>query len=427
MTIFRSAFFVLLITNSASLFQWVFQLTMARVLQPAEFSVISAVTSLGPAVFSLFTILPQLISRAMIETGLSPLSADQRLKALKRLLAMTYLPIVVVYALLIQRIALFLKLDTPIPVIIYLFTSATHIFLLYFSGRFQGYLLFVPVALKTFFMAVIKLVLGLFFTIRLSLSYHGALLAELAANALTAAGMGFALHRYESRRGRIGHEVLLPPEERKRFTALLITYAGPIIAVSWVSSLMISIDMHLAKHFLSPFDAGLYSASATFGRISFFFAESLTLIVYPRVLKNIDEHKSSRQDILILLLTTFSVSFGISMVQTVFGKFLLGLFYGEVYAQTPGILITISWSMTMLSVINILSQYLLAERFYRFIVPNLLTIIGAVGFIWFRFHVSGIEIALGHLGGTAVMLVILLSVFFLRLRTKAGSSSTPKA
>ena len=86
MSLFKSAFIVLIITNMAAAVQWIFQLTMARVLQPSEFAVISAVTSLGPAIFSIFDIVPQLVSRSIIDKKMSPLNSDQRLYLLRRII-----------------------------------------------------------------------------------------------------------------------------------------------------------------------------------------------------------------------------------------------------------------------------------------------------------------------------------------------------
>ena len=180
----RSSILVLIIANSASLLNWIFQFTIARVLAPTEFAIIGAVAALGPIIFSVFSVIPQLVSRTCLDNKISALSISQRLNLLRTMIFSIGGILVFLLIIFSGPVSRYLNIENNLPVIIYGGTSLASVVLLYYTGLLQANMMFVSIALKDFIAISFKLCLGIVFVFIFHKSYNGVLFGELLGNLL---------------------------------------------------------------------------------------------------------------------------------------------------------------------------------------------------------------------------------------------------
>lgn len=121
-----------------------------------------------------------------------------------------------------------------------------------------------------------------------------------------------------------------------------------------------STDILLVRHFFSPYKAGLYSATAVLGKIIFFAATAVLLVVFPLFVKYKKNIKK--------LFWTFWLSFlfisticliGLSFYK-LFPHLIVSLLYGEAYSQASAFLPYFAIFILLVSIFNLLAQLLLA-------------------------------------------------------------------
>jgi glycosyltransferase involved in cell wall biosynthesis len=140
----------------------------------------------------------------------------------------------------------------------------------------------------------------------------------------------------------------------------------------------LSIDIIIAKHFLSPSDAGLYSMLSLIGKMIYFFGTLCNVFIVPLVSRMMGEGKSGRREFSILYWTTAILSFlaaaGLWITAPVLVPFLLG-------NQAVGILPYIglyALAMMMFSISTTTVLYHLSKKEYIFPLLSLLVSVGYV-------------------------------------------------
>jgi len=226
------------------------------------------------------------------------------------------------FLVFIPLISSFLHFYRLFPLILTgLFLSLS--FLVNFKGAvLQGRLKFTLLAINSTIGAIIKLFLAVIF-IYWGMGVNGAIWAMLLANFFSY----FYFSYFLERNGFFSLEEDCFVKEmafKEIWTYIWRTF---LFVLSF--TLLYNIDIILARHFLSSCQMGWYGALSTLGKIIYFLANPLAVILFPMVIKKRSEEKNSDQIFRFSFLVTIFIALCITCGYFVFPRFILKIFYGE--------------------------------------------------------------------------------------------------
>ncbi len=159
--------------------------------------------------------------------------------------------------------------------------------------------------------------------------------------------------------------------------------------ISGLSSIIfLNLDVILAKHYLSPQDAGLYTLAALIGKMVFFFGSFASPFIVPLVSRNEGVNLDSKRVLNFSLLGTLALSLPPFLAIALFGNTLIPFLFGPKSIVTLPFLTLISFSMVCFTLSRVFTVYYLAKKYYSFAVSGL--ILGLLQIILFEFFHSSI-------------------------------------
>lgn len=324
-------------------------------------------------------------------------------------------------ALLVAGSALvvrFLHLPSVVPVLFLAPILLVTLLLGITTGALQGALQFGALAAITLLGAGVRLLLAVLLVLA-GLGVSGVLLASLAAMLLSY-GMSFLpLRQYL--RGARQHADDGPPVSLRGLSAYV---SAVFVAVLGLTALF-SVDLFLARHFLSAEEAGLYSGLAMLGKVIYFSSLPIIMIMFPHVTKRAAEGRSFRGSLLVSGGLIASIALGVSALSLVVPWEVIRWTLGTKYLSAAPSLWIFALFLSCLTGAAWLLHVLLALRRTRVVaLPVLCALLQAL--LIGRFHGSVREIALVSLASAAALFgALVLWVFFPKplLRTARGEES----
>ena len=144
----------------------------------------------------------------------------------------------------------------------------------------------------------------------------------------------------------------------KFFMAALISSLSTIAFLSF--------DVVLAKHFLTPEDAGRYALVSLIGKMVFFLGSFATPFIMPLVARNEGANKNSGKILRFTLLATIILS-GIGFIGVgILGGITTPILFGEKVITLSPYLIPVAFAMFLFSVSRVFNEYYLAKKYYIF-------------------------------------------------------------
>lgn len=148
------------------------------------------------------------------------------------------------------------------------------------------------------------------------------------------------------------HEVALI----KNHVVFIISVIVSLIAMS----ILLSIDVMLVKHFFSPEFAGQYSGVSTVARIIFYASAPLVAVMLPAI--TLSKLQESRQAFHRTLTISFTVCLGGLLLFSIFAHPLMRILLGEEFAKAASWLPLLSVIALLVTITNVIVNYLLALR-----------------------------------------------------------------
>lgn len=193
-------------------------------------------------------------------------------------------------------------------------------------------------------------------------------------------------------------------------------YSLPVVVQAFAFTSLFSTDVLLVKHFLSPFDAGLYGALSTLGKIIFFATSPIAATMFPIV----SGRKSRGEKFTKVLLVSFGFTLAISALivafYLIFPNVAIGVLYGDLYLVATQWLPWMGFFILFYSLSYFLVNYLLSTGDTKSVIFPIVAAILQVPLIWI-FHSNilqviqiclGLSVALflglsGYLGYTSLI------------------------
>jgi len=190
-------------------------------------------------------------------------------------------------------------------------------------------------------------------------------------------------------------------------------FVPALISVGAVSFLS-SYDMFAVRHMLGEEGSSDYLTASVLARTVLYCLVPFTTMFFPRIVGKLAVKRSPRLELLIVMGMSFCVMLIAVIGLQLFGGVAVTMMKGEGYDVARRILPKLAFALTPLSLLSLLSLYILAVGH----VPSFVCLLGVAGFyyVMLTFYCSSVDEVIGWIlrcgwGGVAVVLV---SVFTAR-------------
>lgn len=191
----------------------------------------------------------------------------------------------------------------------------------------------------------------------------------------------------------------------------MVFYTVPVLVQSVALTSLYSSDLILVKHFFSSYDAGIYAALSTLGKIILFGAGPISAVMFPIVAQRHSKGKGYRKIMILSFLATFIFAISILTVYLLFPQFAINLLYGAAYLESANLLIWFGIFITLFTLSSlIISFHLSVGRTTVVFLPALASIAQILA-IWF-YHGDLFTVIIISISITALLLSLLLIYSF---------------
>jgi O-antigen/teichoic acid export membrane protein len=128
--------------------------------------------------------------------------------------------------------------------------------------------------------------------------------------------------------------------------------------------IFLNLDVVLAKHYLSPSDAGLYSLSALIGKMIFFLGALASPFFVPLISRNEGANKDSKKFLNYTVLGTLILTVPAFISIALFGHILIPFLFGSKAIPALPFITLISFAMVCFSVSRVYTGYYLVKKQY---------------------------------------------------------------
>jgi O-antigen/teichoic acid export membrane protein len=334
-------------TNLANFFAYIYHLLMGRFLGPESYGELVALISLLGIVVTTFGFL------GLVVVKFVSASKDNELQGIFTWFSnksiVLGMVVALVFALLTPYFSAFLKINYIAFVLLALVISFSIVSTVYRSFL-QGLLRFKEFVVITNIDITGRLLLGLLL-IYFGLSVKGALIGYLLS-----AFISFLLVRYFLREYRSVKEKVVFNKVKE-----MLFYAIPMFLVSVATLSFFSTDIILVKHFFSSHDAGIYAALSALGKIIFFGASPVAAVMFPMVSQRKSRGFTYRKIFLLGLLMTISIISFVLFVYWLLPELSILILYGNKYLDGVQYLLRFALFMGIFTLCSYFLSYFMAQ------------------------------------------------------------------
>jgi len=202
----------------------------------------------------------------------------------------------------------------------------------------------------------------------------------------------------------------------KAETSIMSRYVLTVTAaiVGW--AILINIDIFLARQYLPPYEAGLFSVASVLAKKIYFLSGGVCSVLLPKVS---DYHARKKKTIEMMRVST-ALTFGITIIVAIayllFPVSILDFLYGSVYVDAAPVLSILGMAMVFFSLCGLFLNYGLAIASKSYVVMFSIFTIFQVALIM-MFHDSAVQIALDLLATSTGLVIV--SWTYMELRARA--------
>lgn len=400
----KSNLIVLIISNTTNFFNYLLQVFLAHFLSTEDFGVYNSVNSLGLIAASFVNVFIFLAAKYIIHFQDSLPKQCSIIRLFTKTILIWGTLLCLIMSAFSGSFAQYLKLDEITPILLFIAWFFSFCFIGIYMGILNGFLQYVKTTIQNSCQNLLRLLFSIIAVVIIGWSYNGVLFAGILANIVTAIWM-FQCILKEVNIFQITPEDL---PENTRFE--MLKYAIPV-GLNWIAiSILSNMDIVLVKHFLTASDTGLYSVASLLGKIALFLPMMMLSVLFPEVAKSHIKKESAVKTVMITLSLSVAITGIYTFVVYLFPELIIRALFGETYLQASGVLVTITFAMSLLSLSFIIFSAFLAKSIFSFLAPTYVIIGLTVMIIYLRLHNSFEQIAQAMLIGSASLLAVNLLI-----------------
>ncbi len=379
---------------------YLFHLMMGRMLGPVDYGVLAALISIF-CIIQVFSGTVKTVTVKFVSSFAAQEQFDKIRSFMIKLSENLFIASLILFLLFIifsSRVAQFLNIPIISPIIL-LSTFLLMVFVLPLNrGILQGLQEFKKLALNLTIEPAVKLFLGVFLVF-LGFRVNGAVFAIFVGMFLAYL---FSLYPLK---------FLFKYKKSSKIDYKEIkSYSFPVFISLLCLTLMYSIDVVLIKHFFDAYQAGLYAALSTLGKIIFFAFGAVAAAMFP-IVSDLHERKQEHSHVLRNSLAIVFIGSAVALFfYFLFPKLIIGLLFGAAYLEISPYLGFFGVFTFLFSLASVFTYYFLSIGKTNFVfllaIACLAEIIGI-----YLFHSSVFQVVL-ILNIVMFLLLISLILFY---------------
>lgn len=361
-----------MVTNALNL---IFNAYLGRVLSFEDLGLISLISVLNYLSVIPFTALDGAVNYqvGLLEAKDSTSHAKAFWRYTRRIALQVGLTLSVIWLCLTPFLMKYFQVSEPGP-----FVFFTIIWIIGFAaavdkGYLAGRLLFGALAAITITEAIVKLASALIFT-----GFHMAHIAYITIF-LGVLGSFFVGWYFVIR-----DTVAILPKQIKEIKAFPVNFFMVSVIGVLSSITYLSLDVVLAKHFLSPLEAGEYALISLIGKMVYFLGTLASQFTLPLISRYVGENNKTKQTLAIILICTFSLAFTGFISFGILGHFTLPLIFGKKSLVILPYINIFSLGLLFFALSRVFVTYYSAKGLYIFPVASFF--LSILQFILIYFH-----------------------------------------
>ena len=384
-------------TNVVNVFNYIYHFLMGRMLGPSSYGELATLISL----VGLLLIIPSSFGLAitrMVATKDSDKYVKQTLNKVIQVALVFSFCFSAVFFVLTPIIAEYLRISNIWSVVIAgLFFTFSMVGFVY-KSILQGLLRFGQFISATIGETAIKLLLGVFL-VYIGFGSFGALGAILLG-----AVVGLIWTRsYVGDFLKVNKEKIVKREYLKE----LLLFSIPVTIYTIAQTSLFSADLILVKHFFPDFEAGIYAALSSLGKIILFGAGPVVFVMFPMISqKSASNEKYFKIFLLSLGFTVFVCTFALTLFYF-FPGHIIKFSVGSSYLKASSILFLFGVFMSIISLSNLLVNLQLSIKRTRVVILPSLAAIAQIILINY-FHSSLYEVIFISISVSSFLLIGLI-------------------
>ena len=389
-------------------FAYLYQLSMGIMLTPVQYGMLLSLTSLFAIIMiasqAIQTTLAKFTSKFRAENSLGKINYLWRF-SLKRTLVFGA-ALFLALALLTPLFSRFLHIDNQLYPIV-LFSSLILAFAVPANlGVLQGLQRFFPLGFSTSFSAFLRFAIGASL-VYLGFKLYGGLIPFLIANII----VFLITLSFLKDLDRAGNE--------KCEVSGLSSYTGLAFLAIFAFAVLTNIDVVLAKHYLSPENAGNYSAISVLGRIALYAPMGVAVAMFPKTSELFEMGRGHRSILRKAMLLTLLLAGGVVIIYWLFPDFIVNLLFGGEYPLAIPYLFKYGLAMSFFAISFLFLSLFLSRNQTKVAYAFLSAMLIEIGLIIF-FHASIAQIVDIMLISGTLCLVFILPFYLRERRREAG-------
>lgn len=344
---------------------YLYHLVMGRVLGPVDYGSLASVFS----ILYIVSIVPMSTSFAIVKfisAAKNDKEKSEIYHGLKRLLLYIAVGALLILLVLSPVLTNFLNLDSVMSVIFVGPTVFFSLLTLVNQASLQGELKFEGVVLPNLSSGIGKLIFGILL-VYLGFSVPGAIFAVFLSQVIT----------YFYSRILVGSRFKKEKESSFNLKEFL-GYAFPVLLQALAFTAFFTVDLILVKHFLPPFEAGLYAALSTLGKIIYFATSPVTATMFPIVSKRRSRGERYEHVFFAAFFATISVSLGIVAIYWLLPNLTIGLLYGSKYLAAKSELVWMGLFMAVYTACYAIVNFLLSINKTKIVILPILALLAQI-------------------------------------------------
>jgi len=407
--VIRGSLIVFFGSSLANLAAYLFHLSMGRMLGPADYGILASLISLSSflsiPVAVLGIILVKFVSQTVNQRAKAGLFVSQIIKKSLVFGLLGLLLFFLAYPLLKDLV----KINSFFPFLAVGLTFYWGIFMVISTSALQGAMEFFSLSFLTAFGSLMKLLIA-FGLVWLGFGVNGAVSA-LACSVLLTAILGYFF---------LGKKLIIDYQRKINIQDCfekINEYALMIFLSNLALTSFFTVDIILARYFLSPLSAGGYAALSILGKVIFLASSSIVAVMFPLVSSWQAEGKNYTKILKLSFFLVFIFSIVISFVYFLFPRLIIEIPFGEKYLEFAPSLGLFAIFISLYSLCSLLINFYLSISKTRVIILPVLIAILQIALIA-CYHKTIGQIVKVNILTMALLLTGLLTYYLEIRRTK---------
>ena len=407
--VIRGSIIVFLGSSIANLAAYLFHLAMGRMLGPADYGVLASLISLSSflsiPVAVLGIILVKFVSQTVNQREKAGLFVSQIIKKSLVFGLLGLLLFFLAHPLLKDLV----KISSFFPFLAVGLTFYWGIFMVITTSALQGAMEFFSLSFLTAFGSLMKLLIA-FGLVWLGFGVNGAVSA-LAWSVLLTAILGYF---FLGRKLTINYRKQIKIQD---YFEKINEYALMIFLSNLALTSFFTVDVILARYFLSPLAAGGYAALSILGKVIFLASSSIVSVMFPLVSSRQAEGRNYAKILKLSFFLVFIASVVISFAYFLSPRLIIQVPFGEKYLEFAPNLGLFAVFISLYSLCSLLINFFLSISYLKAIfLPVVAAILQVILVCFYHQRISQIVIA--NIITMSLLLLGLLLFYFKSLSLK---------